>query len=234
MVDLKPLNTFLQKQKFKMTTLKSVIQEVEKGDSFDLVDAYFDIPIHPTCWKFLRFPVETEMYEYGMILRNNIGPQCVYLDDGSCSRTCPEGNRPLCISRPGRLLGQRQGAVVLDLQVTGGDAASHAQKWSAGEFGEVGVGTNTRCSPHMSETPDGHRNSQYNQTSVSLPRIEHGEGQIFSTPVRFAEQCNPSSQMGRGQCSFFIEISHRFFYMPRGLFSLHMRPLFNLPLWRTR
>ena len=45
--------------------------------------------------------------------------------------------------------------------------------------------------------------------------------------------------LGVGPCDqgfplLFIKISHRFFYMHRGLFYLHMRPPFYVPLWRTR
>ena len=60
----------------------------EGGLALDLKDAYFDIPIHPTCWKLLKFPVGTERYDYGITLWNYIGPQCVYQDDGARSRIC--------------------------------------------------------------------------------------------------------------------------------------------------
>ena len=66
-INLKPLNQFIKKQKFKMATLQSTIQNVNAGDwlvSIDLKDAYFHVPIHPSHWKYLRFAVGNDKYEF--------------------------------------------------------------------------------------------------------------------------------------------------------------------------
>ena len=65
-INLKPLNQFIKKQKFKMATLQSTIQDVNSGDwlvSIDLKDAYFHVPIHPSHWKYLRFAVGNDKCE---------------------------------------------------------------------------------------------------------------------------------------------------------------------------
>ena len=69
-INLKPLNQFIKKQKFKMATLQSTIQDVNAGDwlvSIDLKDAYFHVPIHLSHWKYLRFAVGNDKYEFMVI-----------------------------------------------------------------------------------------------------------------------------------------------------------------------
>ena len=69
-INLKPLNQYLKKQHFKMSTPADVIQEVEEDDwliSVDLKDAYFHVPVHPSQWKFLRFCVGNDMYEFKVL-----------------------------------------------------------------------------------------------------------------------------------------------------------------------
>ena len=60
--DLKSLNQFVRKVKFKMTTPRVVINALHHGDwvvSVDIKDAYFHIPIHKKSRHLLRFAVET-------------------------------------------------------------------------------------------------------------------------------------------------------------------------------
>ena len=57
-IDLSHLNEFIQLTRFKMETVASVLLSVREGDflaSLDLKDAYFQIPIHPSSRKLLRF-----------------------------------------------------------------------------------------------------------------------------------------------------------------------------------
>ncbi len=60
--DLKSLNQFVHKEKFKMTTPRTVTNVMHKGDwavSIDLKDAYFHIPIHVRSRRLLRFAIAT-------------------------------------------------------------------------------------------------------------------------------------------------------------------------------
>ena len=56
--DLKSLNAFVVKEKFKMATPRVVTSALHKGDwavSIDLKDAYFHVPIHVRSRRLLRF-----------------------------------------------------------------------------------------------------------------------------------------------------------------------------------
>ncbi|XP_053354207.1 uncharacterized protein LOC128526406 [Clarias gariepinus] len=66
-LDLRILNTFLRTYKFKMLTLRQLLNAIGPGDWFttiDLTDAYFHIAIFPRHRKFLRFAFEGVAYEY--------------------------------------------------------------------------------------------------------------------------------------------------------------------------
>ena len=57
-INLKPLNFFVQKIHFKMENVGSAINYVSTGDymvSLDLKDAYFSVPVQPLDRKLLRF-----------------------------------------------------------------------------------------------------------------------------------------------------------------------------------
>ena len=56
-----------QLTRFKMETVASVLLYVREGDflaSLDLKDAYFQIPIHPSSRKLLRFMLEGTVYQF--------------------------------------------------------------------------------------------------------------------------------------------------------------------------
>ena len=66
-LNLKPLNVFLQKEHFKMETLWSIIQAMQPGDwavSIDLKDAYLHIPVHVKHRKYLRFCIHNRHYQF--------------------------------------------------------------------------------------------------------------------------------------------------------------------------
>ena len=66
-IDLSHLNEFVQLTRFKMETVASVLLSVREGDflaSLDLKDAYFQIPIHPSLRKRLRFISEGTVYQF--------------------------------------------------------------------------------------------------------------------------------------------------------------------------
>ena len=66
-LNLRPLNKYLKVQHFKMETLRSIIQALEKGDwvaSLDLKDAYLHVPVFPPHRKFLRFCINNRHYQF--------------------------------------------------------------------------------------------------------------------------------------------------------------------------
>ena len=67
MISLSHLNEFVQLTRFKMDTVASVLLSVREEDflaSLDLKDAYFQIPIHPSSRKLLRFMSEGTVYQF--------------------------------------------------------------------------------------------------------------------------------------------------------------------------
>ena len=57
-INLKPLNKFLDKRHFQMETINVARKFINSNDylaAVDLSDAYFSIPIHESYRKFLRF-----------------------------------------------------------------------------------------------------------------------------------------------------------------------------------
>ena len=66
-IDLSLLNQYINKQHFKMETVKSVRQSIMAKDwavSIDLTDAYFHVPIHLTSRKYLRFVCEHQVFQF--------------------------------------------------------------------------------------------------------------------------------------------------------------------------
>ena len=66
-IDLSHLNEFVHLTRFKMETVASVLLSVREGDflaSLGLKDAYFQIPIHRSSRKLLRFTSEGTGYQF--------------------------------------------------------------------------------------------------------------------------------------------------------------------------
>ena len=66
-IDLSHLNDFVQLTPFKMKAVALVLLSVREGDflaSLDLKDAYFQIPIHGSSRKLLRFMSEGTVYQF--------------------------------------------------------------------------------------------------------------------------------------------------------------------------
>jgi hypothetical protein len=56
-INLKPLNKYLRKQHFKMNSMKTVLNLIQRGDleiSIDLKDAYLHIPMFPNHKNILQ------------------------------------------------------------------------------------------------------------------------------------------------------------------------------------
>ena len=66
-INLKALNRFLPKEKFKMEGLHTACSLLRKGDymiKLDLWDAYYAVPIHPESGKYLGFQFKGTTYEF--------------------------------------------------------------------------------------------------------------------------------------------------------------------------
>ena len=70
MIDLSPLNGFVRQPPFTMETAASVLLSVREGDfltSVDLKDAYFQIPIHRSSRKWLRFTSDGTVHQFKVL-----------------------------------------------------------------------------------------------------------------------------------------------------------------------
>ena len=66
-LNLKPLNKFIRPRRFRMETLKIIMESVGSSTwaaSLDLKDAYLHVPINPHHWRFLRFLYDGTLYEF--------------------------------------------------------------------------------------------------------------------------------------------------------------------------
>ena len=70
MIDLSTLNTFIRQTPFKMETVASILNAVQENDllgSLDLKDVYFQVPVHPSSRKFLRFVSQGTVYQFKVL-----------------------------------------------------------------------------------------------------------------------------------------------------------------------
>ena len=66
-INLKPLNQYLQIPRFKMLTNRTLVKVLTKGGyaaSLDLSDAYFHIPIRKSFRKYLRFAFKGKVWQF--------------------------------------------------------------------------------------------------------------------------------------------------------------------------
>ena len=80
-INLKYLNQFVIKEHFKMTGLRSVLQQVQEGDlmfSIDLTDAYFSIPLEESVQKFFRFSWKGQLYQFLVLPFGLTTAPCVF------------------------------------------------------------------------------------------------------------------------------------------------------------
>ena len=90
-IDLSTLNTFVRQTPFKMETIASVLNAVRKDDllpSLDLKDAYFQVPVHPSSRKFLRFVSEGTVYQFKVLC---FGLSTAPRFSPECSQQCQRG-----------------------------------------------------------------------------------------------------------------------------------------------
>ena len=83
-LDLRGLNMYLKRLRFKMLTTSSLLNGVRRGTWFtsvDLKDAFFHVSIYPPHRKFLRFSLDGEVYQFtvlpfGMSLSPRVFTKC--------------------------------------------------------------------------------------------------------------------------------------------------------------
>ena len=66
-INLKPLNKFVQKIHFKIENIQMASNFIARGDStisIDLKDAYFSVPVFPPHQKYLRFMWKDQRYKF--------------------------------------------------------------------------------------------------------------------------------------------------------------------------
>ena len=66
-INMKPLNEHVLKEKFRMETTKDVRSILKKGDFgavVDLTDAYYTVKLNKQSRKYCRFIVDGQIYEY--------------------------------------------------------------------------------------------------------------------------------------------------------------------------
>ena len=66
-IDLKNLNRFIKKTRFRMETPQSVLSSITRDDwmiSIDLKEAYLQVPIHLESRKFLRFVTKEGVFQF--------------------------------------------------------------------------------------------------------------------------------------------------------------------------
>ena len=69
-INLKPLNNYIRKKPFRMTTLKEVGQSIRQGDwtiTIDLQDAFLHVPVHKDYRRFLRFIWQGKTYQFNRL-----------------------------------------------------------------------------------------------------------------------------------------------------------------------
>ena len=69
-LNLRPLNRYVPARSFKMETVKSVCNMIQKNDyltSIDLADAFLHILIHPSHRKFLQFSWSGKQYQFRVL-----------------------------------------------------------------------------------------------------------------------------------------------------------------------
>jgi hypothetical protein len=80
-INLRPLNKYLVRLKFKMLTTRELALTLEKGmwaTSIDLSDAYLHIPIHPQSRKYLRFVHNGVAYQFRALPFGLSDSPCVF------------------------------------------------------------------------------------------------------------------------------------------------------------
>ena len=66
-IDLSTLNTFVERTRFRMETVQSVLSAIRQNDwmcSVDLKDAYLQVPIHQDSRKYLRFVTSQGAFQF--------------------------------------------------------------------------------------------------------------------------------------------------------------------------
>ena len=100
-INLKPLNLFIKKEKFKIETTRSIRKALSPGDwvtSIDLKDAYFHILVHPDFRKYLRIVVGGKVFQFqGSAFRTVTSPKGVLSGHRSPGHSTPQTHNSIFI-----------------------------------------------------------------------------------------------------------------------------------------
>ena len=69
-LDLSEINKQITKVSFKMETIENIVDIIEPGDfmaSIDLSDAFFSVPVHESCKKYLCFEFNYQRYTFNVL-----------------------------------------------------------------------------------------------------------------------------------------------------------------------
>ena len=139
-----------------------------------------------------------------LTLWGNDGSQDLHQDDGASGRVHQKGDRVVHVSIPGRLLGERQGKIVLGLQIRE-NGPVHARCRAENQLGEIGANAFPGYRPYRTEAHDqsghgiGTRRSDcgHNRVSQDDPGENDDFGSIVSQAARVSEQRHTPSGVGQ-------------------------------------
>ena len=210
--DLKSLNQFVHKEKFKMTTPRTVTNAMHKGDwavSIDLKDAYLHVPIHVRSQtsatirhsnerRAPSFPIQ------GSPVRSDLCPSVFYQGNSSVGAPCASARRlPSSVSR--RLATEKS------KQVTVGSANKlvarcHSSGGVCAECGQVTTNTHATSDTHRcgissrprSDVPSDDTSSKVRGQDIDTYVSADHDSLLFPVSPRTPElnnRCNPTRQV---------------------------------------
>ena len=186
-IDLSHLNDFVQLTLFKMETVASVLLSVREEDflaSLDLKDVYFQIPIHGSSRKLLRFMSEGTVYQFkALCFGLSTAPQGLRGGVGLGSRS-RDSTAPL----PGRLVG----SLLLGEEGQGVDQGAPLDLSHPRDCDKREVGSRALAVCEVSRYDHRYRCRQGLPVSSKSREVPYGSGEILYHAI------SPSSALAGG------------------------------------